>query len=72
MARIIFKAAEGLITNEQYAAAYALAEKYKVGLALYGNSGGMAPVHRFMAEGGFFRVARFLRQIKTVFPRATT
>jgi hypothetical protein len=71
MASIIFRAAEGLISDKQYAAAYALAEKCKVGLALYGNSGGNAPVHRFMVEGGPIRILRFMRQIKAVFPGAT-
>jgi hypothetical protein len=71
LARIIFWAAEGPIADEQYAAAYALAEKYNVGLVPYGNSGGKALVHRFMVEGGPLRVVRFMRHIKAVFPRAT-
>ncbi|EYR62617.1 hypothetical protein N866_06840 [Actinotalea ferrariae CF5-4] len=72
MAKIVFQAAEGLISDGQYAAAYELADKCQVGIALWRNSGGLARRHRFSAEGSMRDLLTFIRQVPSVFPHADT
>ncbi|MFD8216844.1 hypothetical protein ACFV2U_24620 [Streptomyces sp. NPDC059697] len=66
MARIIFPLSRPL-RNAQIAAVYALAEKFRVGTSLYGNT--PSPTHdsfTWMIEGGILRVVRFTRHLKAM------
>lgn len=66
MARIIFPLNRPL-TDAQIAAVYALAEKFKVGISLYGNT--PSPTRdsfTWMIEGGIIRTFRFVRHLKAM------
>lgn len=65
MARIISRT--GGLTNEQIAAVCALAEKFKVGISLYGDT----PSPRrdsfaCMVEGSVLRIVRFMPPLKAI------
>ncbi|MGA4801638.1 hypothetical protein [Streptomyces lavendulocolor] len=66
MARIVFPLHRAL-TNERTTAVYELAEKFKLGICLYGNTPSLnRDSFTWLIEGGILRVRQFKRALKAM------